>query len=78
MQINGHRSSNSHQAYPDLINALAKQDGKADLLAQLPALNQTTAARLARAEPVTAPGLPAGFPSPETLLTGDCIRPAAE
>ena len=50
---------------------------QADLLAQLLALNQQTAARLARAEPVTAPGLPAGFPHPETLITGDCIRPSS-
>ena len=76
MQINGHWSSNSHQAYPDLINASAKQDGKADLLAQLLALNQQVAARLARAEPVTALGLPAAFPNPETLITDDCIRPS--
>jgi hypothetical protein len=28
-----------------------------------------------RQEPVTAPGLPPGFPEPETLVTEDCIRP---
>ncbi len=49
---------------------------KADLLAQLLALNQQVAAKLARVEPVTAPGIPAGFQKPESLLTEDCIRPA--
>ena len=48
---------------------------KADLLAQLLALNQTVATRIARAEPVTAPGIPPAFPNPETLVTEDCIRP---
>ena len=33
--------------------------------------------RIEKGEPVTAPGIPAGFPKPETLLTEDCIRPSA-
>ena len=45
------------------------------LRAQLPALNQEVAARIERHEPVTAPGLPPGFPEPEKLVTEDCIRP---
>ena len=48
---------------------------KADLLAQLLALNQTVATCIASGEPVTAPGIPPGFPKPETLVTEDCIRP---
>ena len=39
------------------------------------ALNQEVAARIERHEPVTAPGLPPGFPEPETLVTEDCIQP---
>ena len=50
---------------------------KADLLAQLLARNQTVAARIERAESVTAPGIPPVFPNPETLVTGDRIRPSA-
>ena len=30
---------------------------------------------LERHEPVTAPGLPPGFPEPEKLVTEDCIHP---
>lgn len=48
---------------------------KADILAQLLALNQDVAARIAAGQPVTAPGIPPGFPNPETLITDDCIRP---
>ena len=48
---------------------------KADLLAQLLALNQQVAAKIEKAEPVTAPGIPAGVPMPESLLTEDCIKP---
>jgi hypothetical protein len=48
---------------------------KADLLAQLLALNQQVASRIEKGEPVTAPGVPAGFPDPARLITGDCIRP---
>ena len=48
---------------------------KADLLAQLLALNQTVAAQIASGTPVTAPGIPATFPTPATLITADCIRP---
>jgi hypothetical protein len=55
--------------------AAEKRGAATDLLAQLLALNQQVAAKLERAEPVTAPGIPAGFPRPESLLTEDCIRP---
>ena len=29
-----------------------------------------------RSEPVTAPGIPPGYPHPSRLVTHDCIRPA--
>ncbi len=48
---------------------------KADLLAQLLALNLAVAARLDNNQPVTAPGLPPTFPNPKRLITDDCIRP---
>ena len=46
------------------------------LRAQLLALNLAVAARIERHEPATAPGLPPGFPEPETQVTEDCIKPA--
>jgi hypothetical protein len=48
---------------------------KKDLLAQLHALNQQVAAKIERGEPVTAPGIPPGYPDPQRLVTQDCIRP---
>jgi hypothetical protein len=48
---------------------------KADLLAQLLALNQSVAARIANGEPVTAPGVPKDYPDASKLVTDDCIRP---
>ncbi len=50
---------------------------KQDLLAHLLALNLAVAAKIERHESVTAPGLPPGFPEPEKLITGDCIKPAS-
>lgn len=47
---------------------------KADLLAQLLALNQEVASRIAASKPVTAPGLPPSYPTPEKLVTPDCIQ----
>ena len=49
------------------------QDG--DLLAQLLDLNLDVAKRIERGEPVTAPGIPPGYPKPDELVTDDCIRP---
>ena len=48
---------------------------KKDLLAQLLALNQEVAAKIAKGESVTAPGVPANYPDPKRLVTEDCIRP---
>jgi hypothetical protein len=53
---------------PEAISAL-------HLLAQLLGLNQAVAQRIEKGEPVTAPGIPANFPTPETLISDDCIRP---
>ena len=49
-------------------------DPRADLLAQLLALNLSVAAREAAGLPVTAPGIPPGHPDPARLVTDDCIR----
>jgi hypothetical protein len=48
-----------------------------DLLAQLLELNLAVAQRLEKAEPVTPPGIPANFPTPDTLISEDCIRQLA-
>lgn len=47
---------------------------KDDLLAQLLALNLEVARREEAGEPVTAPGIPPGYPDPARLVTDDCIR----
>ena len=46
---------------------------KKDILAQLLALNLEVARREAAGEPVTAPGIPTGYPEPARLVTEDCI-----
>jgi hypothetical protein len=46
-----------------------------DVLAQLLALNQTVAARIERGESVTAPGIPADYPTPAELVSAGCIQP---
>jgi hypothetical protein len=48
---------------------------KKDFLAQLLALNQQVAAKIEKAEPVTAPGVPRNYPDAKKLVTEDCIRP---
>ena len=40
-------------------------------------LNQQVAAKIEKAEPVTAPGVPKHYPDAKKLVTGDCIRPLA-
>ena len=62
----------AHAALDAAVLAAYGFSPKADLLAQLLALNQTVATRIERADPVTAPGIPPAFPNPETLVTGDC------
>lgn len=47
---------------------------KKDLLAQLLALNLEVAAKIEKGNPVTAPGVPPGYPDPAKLVTEDCIR----
>ena len=49
---------------------------KKDLLAQLLELNLAVAAAIEGGVAVTAPGVPPGYPRPQSLITSDCIRPA--
>ncbi len=46
-----------------------------DLLAQLLALNLKVAADIEAGKPVTLPGVPAPYGSPNSLITTDCIEP---
>ncbi len=50
-------------------------DPAGELLAQLLELNRTVAARIEAGQSVTAPGVPAGYPEPQRLVTDDCIEP---
>jgi hypothetical protein len=50
-------------------------DPKQDLLAQLLAQNLSVAQREKDAQPVTAPGIPATYTTPDKIVTDDCIRP---
>ena len=65
----------AHAALDEAVLAAYGFSGRKDLLAQLLALNLDVAARIGRGEPVTAPGVPTGFPNPDSLVTADCIRP---
>ena len=65
----------AHAALDAAVLAAYGFEAKQDLLAQLLALNLSVAARIERGEPVTAPGIPPGYPAPETLVTEDCIKP---
>jgi len=64
----------AHSALDAAVLAAYGFDPQQDLLAQILHLNLAVAARIAAGEPVTAPGVPPGFPNPEALVTEDCIR----
>ena len=63
----------AHAALDAAVLAAYGFSAKADLLAQLLALNREVARRLSDHQPVTAPGIPATHSRPETLLSGDCL-----
>ena len=65
----------AHNALDTAVLAAYGFTPKTDLLAQLLALNQTVAAAITDGKPVTAPGIPKTYPTPETLITPDCIQP---
>ena len=44
-----------------------------DLLAQILALNESVGTAIANGDPVTAPGVPEGFPEPEKLVTEEIV-----
>ena len=65
----------AHAALDAAVLAAYGFQPRADLLAQLLALNQQVAATITAGKPVTAPGLPLGLPSPDSFITEDCIKP---
>ncbi|MCX6907257.1 MAG: class I SAM-dependent DNA methyltransferase, partial [Verrucomicrobia bacterium] len=67
----------AHAALDAAVLAAYGFNAKKDLLAQLLALNQEVAAKIEKGDPVTAPGVPKGYPDPAKLVTEDCIRAAA-
>ena len=64
----------AHAALDAAVLAAYGFSAKADLLAQLLALNLDVSRREQAAEPVTAPGIPPGYPDLARLVTDDCIR----
>lgn len=64
----------AHAALDAAVLSAYGFDAKKDLLAQLLALNQEVAAKIEKGDPVTAPGVPKGYPEPAQLVTEDCIR----
>jgi hypothetical protein len=60
------------------LGAACGISAKKDLLAQLLELNLAVSQRIERGDPVTPPGIPADFPEPETVISGDCIRPPVQ
>jgi hypothetical protein len=64
----------AHAALDIAVLTACGFNAKKDLLAQLLALNQEVAGKIERGEPVTAPGIPPGYPEPQSLVTEDCIQ----
>jgi hypothetical protein len=67
----------AHAALDAAVLAAYGFSAKGDLLAQILALNLEVAQHIEKGEPVTAPGIPANFPNPGSLISDDCIRPPA-
>ena len=64
----------AHAALDSAVMAAYGFSAKADLLAQILALNLDVAHRESESLPVTAPGVPPNHPDPSRLVTDDCIR----
>ena len=68
-----HPLKDAHAVLDAAVIAAYGFKSKGDLLGQLLALNVKIAASLAAGASVTAPGIPPGYPKPETLVTADCL-----
>lgn len=65
----------AHAALDAAVLAAYRFNPKRDLLTQILELNLGVAAEIGTGKPVTAPGVPPGYPNPKQLITDDCIRP---
>jgi hypothetical protein len=69
-----HPLKDAHAALDAAVLSAYGFSARDDLLAQLLALNLSVAAGEREGQPVTAPGVPPGYPDPSRLVTDDCIR----
>ncbi len=70
-----HPLKDAHAALDAAVLAAYGFTPKKDLLAQLLALNLAVSAKEKAGHPVTSPGIPTTYTTPEKLITDDCIRP---
>ena len=63
----------AHAALDEAVIAAYGFAAKEGLLAQILALNAAVAPRAAAGEPVVGPGVPAGYPTPATLISAPAI-----
>jgi hypothetical protein len=70
-----HPLKDAHAALDAAVLEAYGFSAKADLLKQLLDLNHAVAADEKAGRPVTAPGVPATYGDPASLVTDDCIMP---
>jgi hypothetical protein len=70
------RLRDAHAALDAAVRAAYGMKPAEDILAFLLKLNLELAAKEAKGEPITPPGLPKYYPDPKKLVTDDCIKPA--
>lgn len=68
------RLRDAHTALDAAVRAAYGMKPEEDILAFLLALNLDCAAREARGEAITPPGLPAWVPEPQSFVSRDCVR----
>lgn len=75
LELPGHnRLRDAHAALDAAVRAAYGMTPDEDILAFLLALNLDCAAREARGEAITPPGLPAWVPEPQSFVSRDCVR----
>ena len=69
---------NAHSALDAAVRAAYGMKSDEDILAFLLKLNFDLAAKEAKGEPITPPGLPAFVPEPQSFVSRDCVRAPGE
>ena len=69
------RLRTAHAALDAAVRCAYGMKPDEDILAFLLKLNLELAAKEAKGEPITPPGLSAFYPDPKQLVTADCIKP---